>query len=66
MLLTIETSSRVYVQGELAGCLEDGRLMVRDGEKLYFGQPVAAGGDQGVIPAALSQLRSFWPRRLCF
>jgi hypothetical protein len=40
MLHTIEISRRVYVQGELAGQLGDGRLMVRDGSKVYCGRPV--------------------------
>lgn len=42
MLRTILLGSCVYVQGIFVRKLDDGKIVVRVGERLYEGRPIAA------------------------
>jgi len=44
MLRTILLGSCVYVQGVFVRRLDDGRIMVRVGERLFQGAPVSPAG----------------------
>ena len=45
MLRTITIGSTVQIQGVPVGLTSDGRLMVRDGQQVFAGQPVPSWTD---------------------
>jgi hypothetical protein len=47
MLRTITIGSTLQVQGIPVGSTPDGRLMVRDGDRIYTGHPVPRWTDHG-------------------
>jgi hypothetical protein len=46
MLTTITLGSRISVQGEFIDRLPGGEVLVRDGNKVYRGRPVAWADDK--------------------
>lgn len=53
MIQTIRLSSCVSVQGEFVAVLENGDVMIRDGDTTYRGSPVSRKSPSSELPAAV-------------
>jgi hypothetical protein len=54
---TIQLSSHVSVQGEIAEVLSNGDVVIRDGVNVYRGRPIGRG--DGLPPAPAGVIRRF-------
>ena len=70
MYRTIQVSSCVSVQGDVVKLLANGEMLIRDGNKVYRGRPVAkerarqgGGGVLREAPGAGSSARAAGPDR---
>jgi hypothetical protein len=53
MIQTIRLSSCVSVQGEFVAVLENGDVIIRDGDTTYRGSPVARRSPSSELPNAV-------------
>lgn len=51
MIRTIALGDYISVQGLCIGRLPDGRICVREGDRVFVGPPVALAGPQPGLPA---------------